>query len=178
MRLCGVCHYLSRQTQNSTGNITAFIYSFYCAKIKQNGETSLHVCNEFNYYCSFLSESEVPDPWPSGTWSLTIRNTEPHLFQCCARYSNIYHGLIHGTDLYGHLGNSEKGSAGLSTSRHLTRSGKSSYASQHRPIFRLPVGHHPGIECSIDEITQLFIAGWFPAFKFHKRYSNSAYDDH
>ena len=62
MRLCGVCHYLSRQTQNSTGNITAFIYSFYCAKIKQNRETSLHVCNEFNYYCSFLSESEVPDP--------------------------------------------------------------------------------------------------------------------
>jgi len=77
MRLCGVCHYLSRQTQNSTGNITAFIYSLYCAKIKQNRETSLHVCNEFNYYCSFLSESEVPDPWPSGTWSLTIRNMEP-----------------------------------------------------------------------------------------------------
>jgi len=141
--------------------------------------TSLTITVHFYLKVKYLIlDHQEHGAWPSGTRSLTIRNTEPYLFQCCARYSNIYHGLIHGTDLYGHLGSSEKGSAGLSTSRHLTRSGKSSYASQHRPIFRLPVGHHPGIECSIDEITQLFIAGWFPAFKFHKRYSNSAYDDH
>ena len=60
-------YYLSRQTHNSTENITC---SLYCAK--QNRENSLRVCNEFNYHCSSLSKDNETHPWPSGKLSLTF----------------------------------------------------------------------------------------------------------
>ena len=63
-------YYLSRQTHNSTENITAFICSLYCAK--QNRENSLRVCNEFNYHCSSLSKDNETHPWSSGKLSLTF----------------------------------------------------------------------------------------------------------